>query len=431
MEYEKIIAGLDIGTTKICVVIGKQTIGEKLEILGMGEAPSNGVLGGMIVNIGKTAMCIKKALRAAEEDSGININIVNVGISGRHTISSQHTGSITRDAAEEEITIEDIHKLTNDMYKILMPPGNEIIHAMPQDYTIDYEIGTKDPVGMSGVKLAANFHIIAAKTNAISNMYKCVKKAGVEIETLMLSSFAASLAVLSNEEKEAGVCLVDIGGGGINIVILYDAIIRYTASIPFGGNIITSDIQQGCMVMAHQAELLKVKFGKALCKEVNPNEVVVIPGLRNRAPKEVAIYNLTCIINARAEELTTLIYQAIIDSGFQEKLIGGIVLTGGGAQLAYIRELMEHITTIDTRIGSPDEYLEDSIINGMVNPSYATSIGLALAGFKALDYREVDYKIAKEIAIDMPQKKQKKTSFSFANMLLKTKSFLVEDYEDK
>ena len=307
MEEDKIIVGLDIGTTKICCIVGRKNEFGKLEILGMGKAVSDGVIRGIVTNIDKTVHAIEKAVAQASEMASIDIRVVNVGIAGQHIKSAVYHGSITREI-NDEITVEDVNRLTNDMYRIVIPPGSEIIHVMPQDYIVDYEDGIKDPVGMSGVKLEADFHIITAQTNAINNINRCIKRAGLEVENLILEPLASSLAVLSEEEKEAGVCLVDIGGGTTDIAVFYDNIIRHTAVIPFGGNIITADIKQGCMVMEHQAEQLKTKFGRAIGEEANENEIVSIPGLRNRPAKEISVKNLAHIIQARMEEIEKTIY---------------------------------------------------------------------------------------------------------------------------
>ncbi|AXI24562.1 cell division protein FtsA [Cardinium endosymbiont of Sogatella furcifera] len=431
----EIIASLDIGTRKICVVIGAQSQydANKLEVLGMGSAASDGVVRGMVVNIDKAAMAVKQALQAAEEDSGININIVNVNVSGKHVTGACHHGSITRDAVQEEITVEDIKKLTGDMYRIVPPLGTEIVHAMPQAYTIDYEIVTQDPVGMSGVKLEANFHIITAKTDAIQNIHKCIKKAGVEADMVMASALAAGLAILSDEEKEAGVCLIDFGDSMINLVIFYDSIIRYTATIPLGGHMVTSDIQQSCMVMERQAELLKVKFGSVVPDALAAQAVVTIPGLRNRAPKELVTSHLNKIIQARVEEIVTFVYEEMIRSGFYDKLVAGMVITGGSANLPGMQSILQAVTGLDTRLGFPDEYLEEGSRKQLRDPSYATAVGLALAGFKTLDYREAYYRAAQSPDLNFMKKnikKSKKSSFSFARMLTKTKAFLVDDYDD-
>ncbi|MEL6606767.1 MAG: cell division protein FtsA [Bacteroidota bacterium] len=431
MENEKIIVGLDIGTTKICALVGKKNGYGKLEVLGMGKAVSDGVVRGMVTNIDKTVVAIEKAIKQAEDNANIDINVVNVGIAGRHIKSAIHRGSITREAVDEEITVEDVAKLTSDMYRTVTPPGSEIIHVMPQNYTVDYEEGIKDPVGMSGVKLEADFHIITAKTSAINNVYKCVKRAGLEVDNLILEPLSSSLAVLSDEEKEAGVCLVDIGGGTVDVAIFHDSIIRHTAVIPFGGNIITSDIKQGCMVMEHQAELLKTKFGKAIAEEAGANELITIPGLRNRPSKEISVRNLAAIIEARMEEIIELIHTEIITSGFQGRLAGGIVITGGGAQLQYIKQLFEYITGLDTRIGYPNEHLGKGRNDEVKSPMHATGVGLVLAGFKALDYREEYYKTTKgATGLKQNSKKEKKAPDFFRRILNKTKELLIDDYKE-
>ena len=428
MENEKIIVGLDIGTTKICAIVGRKNEFGKLEVLGMGKAESDGVIRGIVTNIDKTVMAIESAVREAEETSGIEINVVNVGIAGQHIKSSIHHGSITRQNTGDEITIEDVNRLNSDMHRIVTPPGSQIIHVMPQDYIVDYEEGIKDPVGMSGVKLEADFHIITAQTNAINNINKCVKRAGLEIEHLILEPLASSMAVLSDEEKEAGVCLVDIGGGTTDIAIFHENIIRHTAVIPFGGNIITSDIKQGCMVMQHQAELLKTKFGKAIAEEASPNEIVSIPGIRNRSPKEISIKNLAHIIQARMEEIVELAHAEIITSGYVGKLAGGIVITGGGSQLQNLKQLFEYMTGMDARIGYPNEHLGKSKVDAVKSPMYATSVGLVLSGFRALDERDDRYRDNIHLPADK-RKHQKEHIFSM--ILNKTKNLLTDDLEGK
>ncbi len=424
MEADKIIVGLDIGTTKICAVAGRKNEYGKLEILGMGKAVSDGVIRGIVTNIDKTITAIKQAMDDTSEQSGIDIQVVNVGIAGQHIRSSVYHNGITRKETDDEITVEDIAQLTEEMYRIVIPPGSDIIHVMPQDYTVDYENGISDPVGMSGVRLEADFHVITAQTNAINNINKCVKRSGLDIENLILEPLASSLSVLSDEEKEAGVCLVDIGGGTTDLAIFHENIIRHTAVIPFGGNIITSDIKQGCNVLNHQAESLKSKFGKAIAEEASPNEIVSIPGLRNRPPREISVKNLSSIIEARMEEIIELVHAEIITSGYNRKLTGGIVLTGGGAQLNSIQQLVEYMTGMDVRIGFPNEHLGKSS-SELKSPMYATAIGLVLSGFMALDTRQERYNQAES------QEKSKKKGFPnlFHDIMKKTKRLLVDDIE--
>ncbi len=427
MSKEEIIVGLDIGTTKICAIVGKKNEFGKLEVLGMGKAVSDGVVGGEVMNIDKTVRAIEKAITEASESSGIDIRVVNVGIAGQHIRSTVQHGSITRNS-EDEINTDDINRLTSDMYRIVIPPGSQIIHVMPQNYIVDYEEGITDPVGMSGVRLEADFHIITAKTGAINNINKCIKRAGLEIENLILEPLSSSLSVLSEEEKQAGVCLVDIGGGTTDVAVFYDGIIRHTAVIPFGGNIITHDIKQGCMVMEHQAELLKVKFGKAIAEEASPNEIVSIPGLRNRPPKEISVKNLAHVIEARMEEIIEMVHAEIISSGYHKKLAGGIVVTGGGSQLNNLSQLFEYMTGLDTRIGYPNEHLGRSKIEAVKSPMYATTVGLVLSGFKALDIREEQYR---EAAMHGPKRAKPQGTKFFNSILQKTKGLLIDDFDDR
>ncbi|MBX9850561.1 MAG: cell division protein FtsA [Cytophagaceae bacterium] len=429
MQKEKIVVGLDIGTTKICAIVGRQNEYGKLEILGMGKAVSEGVIRGMVTNISLTVEAIQKAIKEAGDQSGIDIRVVNVGIAGQHIKSSMHHGSITRSTTEGEITVEDVNRLTNDMYKTVMPFGSEIIHVMPQDYTVDYESGIKDPVGMQGVRLEADFHVITAHTNAIQNINRCIRRAGLEIENLILEPLASSIAALSDEEKEAGVVLVDIGGGTTDVAIFHDSIIRHTAVIPFGGNIITQDIKQGCNVMQNQAELLKIKFGKAIAEEASANEIVSIPGLRNRPPKEISIRNLAHIIQARMEEIVEMVHSEIIHSGYENKLAGGIVITGGGSQLQFIKQLFEYMIGMDARIGYPNEHLGKSKMEIIKSPMYATGVGLVLTGFRALDDRENKYmELSRD---DKFERRDTEGGKFFKKIIDRTKNLLIDDIDDK
>ncbi len=432
MEKDKIVVGLDIGTTKICAIVGRQNEYGKLEVLGMGKAVSDGVVRGIVTNIDKTIFAIEKAVKEAEDTSGINIRVVNVGIAGQHIRSSIEHGSIIRGNEDDEINIEDVNRLMNDMYKIVIPPGSEIIHVMPQDYYVDYEEGIKDPVGMSGVRLEADFHVITAQTNAINNINKCIRRAGLEIEHMVLEPLASSLSVLSDEEKEAGVCLVDIGGGTTDIAIFHENIIRHTAVIPFGGNIITQDIKQGCMVMQHQAELLKTKFGRAIAEEASPNEIVSIPGLRNRPPKEISLKNLAHIVEARMQEIIEIVHSEIITSGYENKLAGGIVVTGGGAQLQNVKQLFEYMTGMDARVGYPNEHLGKSKIETVKSPMFATTVGLVLCGFRSLDQRENQYKekVKSGNYYHRGDRKDKGKDI-FKRIIDKTKGLLIDDIDGR
>jgi cell division protein FtsA len=385
MDAPEIIVGLDIGTTKIACLVGRKTEHGKIEMLGVGKAPSVGVTRGVVSNIEKTVQSIRTAVEEAEAKSGVEIKVVNVGIAGQHIKSLQHRGMITRDSIEEEINQQDVDALIDDMYKLVMMPGEEIIHVLPQEYIVDRQSGVKDPIGMSGVQLEANFHIITGAMASAKNIYKCVAKAGLEVAELILEPLASASAVLSDEEKEAGVVLVDIGGGTTDIAIFHDGIIRHTAVIPFGGNVITEDIKEGCTIMHRQAELLKTKFGTALSNQSQENEIVCIPGLRGRDPKEISVKNLSNIINARMAEIIEHVYYEIKNSGYEKKLIGGIVVTGGGSQLKHISQLFEYATGMDARIGFPNEHLSSNTSNNLTSPLFATGVGLVAKGFENFD----------------------------------------------
>ena len=389
---DKIFAGLDIGTTKICAIVGKMNKYGKLEILGIGNVPSEGVKEGEVYNIEKTIDGIKKAIKIAEDQSGININCVSVGIAGKNIECKIHHGGITRNTQGEEITLEDTQRLKNDMYKTVTAPGTKIIHVVAKDYEVDYESEITDPIGMSGVKLSANFNIITANVSAIRNIEKCIKRSDLSIQDVILEPLASSLSVLTEEEKEEGVCLVDIGGGTTDIAIFHDHKVIYTEVIPFGGNSITEDIKMGCGVRTGIAELLKKEHASAVVDMADPNVIVSTEAIKGRQAKEVPIKNLSHITNARMTEIIDFIFEIIKKSGYSQNLRGGIVLTGGGAKLQNIKQLFEYETGLDAKIGYPNEHLGKSNIEDIKSPIYSTSIGLVLSWFKSIDKADTWHK---------------------------------------
>lgn len=420
MEPSEIVVGLDIGTTKIAAIVGRRNENGKIEILGLGKSDSVGVSRGVVLNIEQTVQSIRTAVAEAESKSGVDIKVVNVGIAGQHIKSLQHRGMKTRNNIEQEISQKDIDELIDDMYKLVMLPGEEIIHVLPQEYIVDNEQGIKNPIGMAGIRLEANFHIITGQIAAAKNIYKCVGKAGLQVSELTLEPLASADAVLSGEEKEAGVVLVDIGGGTTDIAIFQDGIIRHTAVIPFGGNVITEDIKEGCTIIKHQAELLKIKFGSALASENQENEIVSIPGLRGRPHKEISVKNLSHIIQARMEEIIEHVYYEIKNSGYEKKLIAGIVVTGGGAQLKHINQLMEYITGMDTRIGYPNEHLAKSS-EDIKSPMFATGVGLVMKGIELTEKNKT-----KQASTITSHSQERKGGF-FTKMLETGKKFFDED----
>lgn len=381
MERDKIAVGLDIGTTKVVVMIGKKNEYGKLEILGLGKSKSLGVARGVVNNITLTIQSIQQAILEAENNSGYKVSDAVVGIAGQHIRSIQHADYISRANPDEVISEYDIQLLVDQVNKLAMLPGEEIIHVLPQEFIIDGQNEIKEPIGMSGRRLEASFHVVVGQAASIRNIGRCVQSSGIELSGLTLEPLASSDAVLSLEEKEAGVALIDIGGGTTDLAIFKDGIIRHTAVIPFGGNVITEDIKEGCSIIEKQAELLKTKFGSAWPNENKDNEIVSIPGLRGRDPKEISLKNLSKIINARVVEIIEQVYAEINAYGHEEnrkKLIAGIVLTGGGSQLKHIKQLVEYITGMDTRIGYPNEHLAGNSSEEISSPLYATAVGLVM-----------------------------------------------------
>ncbi len=429
-----IVVGLDIGTTKICAIVGRRSEFGKIEVLGIGKADSSGVTRGVVSNIQKTVQGIVAAIEDASSQSKVEIMVVNVGIAGQHIKSLQHRGILTRKDLTSEIQKSDIDKLASDMYKLVMPPGEEIIHVLPQEFTVDNEPGIKDPIGMAGVRLEANFHIISGHVSAVKNILKCVENASLEVDSLVLEPLASAEAVLSEEEKEAGVVLVDIGGGTTDIAIFHEGIIRHTAVIPFGGNSVTEDIREGCSVMRNQAELLKTRFGSALAEENKDNEIICVPGLKGREPKEISAKNLAYVIQARMEEIIEHVYYEIKSSGYEKKLIAGIIITGGGSQLKHLPQLVEYVTGLDCRVGYPNEHLAKNEVlpkatyDLLKSPMYATSIGLLIDGVQSADETlEVKTITSAQTKVVVDSKEQKSDGNLFEQLFRKTKKFIEDE----
>jgi cell division protein FtsA len=388
MNENNISVGLDIGTTKIVAMSGTKNEYGKTQILGQGKSISLGVHRGVVNNITQTIQSIQQAIQEAEQSSGEKITSVTVGIAGQHIRSLQHSDYITRANSELVIDEADIERLINQVHKLVMLPGEEIIHVLPQEFKVDGQGEIKEPVGMYGGRLEANFHVVVGQVSSIRNIGRCIKSAGLDLEGITLEPLASANAVLSSEEKEAGVALIDIGGGTTDLAIFRDGIIRHTAVVPFGGNVITEDIKEGCSIIEKQAELLKIKFGSAWPGENKDNEIVSIPGLRGRDRKEITLKNLSKIIHARVVEIVEQVYVEIKNYGHEEqkkKLIAGIVLTGGGSQLKHLKQLVEYITGMDTRVGYPNEHLAGDSDKEITSPLFATSVGLVMDGLQRIE----------------------------------------------
>jgi cell division protein FtsA len=427
-KTDKIIVGLDIGTTKICAIVGQLNENGKINVLGMGKASSmGGVSRGMVSNIPKTVEAIKKAVNDASRQSNIEINTVYVGIAGHHINSRQSSRTLIR-TSQEEISQEELQKMEEEVNKLYLGQDIDILHVMPQEYKIDGESGIKDPVGMHGMKIEGSYHIIAGQKTAAKNIQQAVQKAGLEVAGLMVEPVASARAVLSEEEMMAGVALVDIGGGTSDIAIFHDGIIRHTAVVELGGDIITADIMEAFGLLREQAEALKTRFGSAVVENTRMNHIVTVAGLPGRKPKEISMYNLARIIHCRATEIFNLVFEQIRLSGYKNKLGGGIVLTGGGSNLQNIRELIEYVTGIEVHIGLPHQHLGKGMVEEVKSPMYSTGVGLVLKGF--------DEENLFNSAVNVPFAATEKPKVGFSGMLknlmgkmLNDDSLHIKDFE--
>jgi len=382
---EQYVAAIDIGTTKIVTIVGKKNPNGRIEILGLSKAPSNGVKRGVVLNIEETVSAIESTVADVQDRSGIVFTDVFVGIAGQHIKSMKSRGYINRDSVDDEITRDDVFNLTQDMHKIPIEIGEEIIHVIPQNFIVDNETGVKNPIGMCGKRLEANFHIVIGQVASAKNIEKCIRKSGLKVKDLILEPLASSDAVLTDDEKEAGVVLVDIGGGTTDVAVYYDNIIRHTAVIPFGGNVVTRDIKEGCSILQRYAEQLKVQYGSALGDIAPEDKVVSVPGISGRDPKEISFKSLAYIIQSRMEEIIDAVNFEIQSSGYADKISAGVVITGGGAMLKHLPQLVRFKTAMDVRIGFPNEHLGGNSKDEINQPMFATSVGLIMRGFDYLE----------------------------------------------
>ena len=392
---QPIIVGLDIGTTKIAAIAGRKNEFGKLEILGFGRANSNGVQHGMVLNIDQTIKAIQTALENCyASNPTLPISEVYVGIAGHHIKSLQTRGDIVRQNTDEEIKQAEIDQLINDQYKTYIPAGDQIIDVIPQEFTVDNFQNIPDPIGYSGVKVGANFHIITGDKNAIRNINRSVDKAGLKTKDLVLQPLASAAAVMCDHDLEAGVAIVDIGGGTTDLAVFYEGILKHTAVIPFGGENITNDIKTGLGVLKTQAEQMKVQFGSALAEEAKTNAFITIPGLRGMAPKEISVKNLAAIIQARMSEIMDFVSYHLKQVGLDNRMLnGGVILTGGGSQLKHLIQLTEYVTGLNARIGYPNEHLAPGHIEELAKPMYSTCLGLILKGYNDYENKRKQFEM--------------------------------------
>ncbi len=380
-EQENIMVGLDIGTTKICAIVASIDDQERINILGVGKAPSEGLNRGVVVNIDKTVTAIKDAIAQAELASGIQVNSVNVGIAGDHIRSMRSKGVITINNKDNEITGQDVERLLEDCQRIMLPTDQQILHVIPQEFVVDGQDGINDPVGMSGMRMEAEVHIITGLVSAAKNIYRCVERAGYQVADIILEPLASSYAVLDQEEKEAGVVLVDIGGGTTDVAIFQDNTIRHTAVIAIAGQKVTDDIRLGLSVLDDQAETLKRNHGESYADLIQADEVITVPGIAGRPPKEITKSILAKIIQARMEEILEIVSIEIKRSGYSESLSAGVVLTGGGSLIKNITALGSEILGMDAKVGIPLG-ITGGLIQEVNSPIYATGVGLVIHALK-------------------------------------------------
>lgn len=433
-NQDKIIAGLDIGTNKVSLVVGRLDAYGSLEVLGMGQSHSDGIKEGTVTNITSTSEAIRRAHAEAERTSNINIKLVNVSISGKHIRSFPKHDGITQ-TSRGEIRLQDLNRLNHNVFRTVTEPGDEIIHVLPQLYTVDHETNLKNPVGMEGIKLEADFQVVTAQKNALSNVRKCVERAGMYIDEIILSPLASAHAVLSEEEKKAGVAVVDMGAGTTDVAIIKEGIVKHIAVIPLAGSTLTNDIREACNIMPEQAERFKQNFGSCMPQVFKDNELVSIPGHRNLSPKEVSLRQLAGVIEARAAEIIDFVYAEILSVvGDRKNLPAGVVLTGGMAQLRRFSELFEARTGLQTRIGYANEHMGASVESALKSPLQATSIGLVLAGLHTIDSRGVSFSVKEKVQStsreDQTQLPTEEDGGFLGRFMKQTKNFLFDDYKE-
>lgn len=381
MRQEKqYLAAIDIGTSKIVGMIGQVNPDGQIEVVGLGNVLSRGVKRGVVLNIEETSQSIQKAMEAAERQAGVRVENVYVGIAGKHIKSMKNRGYRFIDNDRHEVTAQDVEALTQDMYKIPLEEGNEVIHVIPQNYMVDSELDIENPRGMSGKRLEGNFHIVIGKVAAANNVIRCVERAGYRVNRLILEPLASAEAVLNEDEKEAGVALVDIGGGTTDVAVFYNGILRHTAVIPYGGFIITQDIRKGCSILHRHAEQLKVQYGSSLSDTAPSNKVVTLPSVIGNNTKEISFKSLASIIQARMSEILAAVNFEIENSGVAHKLDGGVALTGGGSMLKDLSHLVNYELSMDARVGKPRVSIKESLDKDLTLPIYSTSVGLLLKG---------------------------------------------------
>ncbi len=431
-----LIAAIDLGTTKVVCLVGEKTI-YGIKIIAYSQAPSKGVLRGEVVNIQHVLDSMIPVVRNVENAIGEKINEVFVGIAGQNIRCCSSASETTRKNPEELITKEEIDNITKDKYGTFVQSGEKVLHVIPQSYNIDDFMGVTEPVGMIGKQICANFKLFVGRSNSAQFSQNVISRAGLKLNELILEPLASAQAVLSEEEMEVGVVMVDIGGGTTDLLIVQDNVIRHTAVIPFGGNSITEDIRVGCGISSKHAEQLKIQHGSCYSEYAPANKTIIIPGLGGRESREISFKVLAGIIEARVAEIFEAVDYEIEKSGYKNQLKGGIVLTGGSAQLQNITQLSNLVTGLDTRVAFPENSITADSVEEVFKPGMSTAVGLVLKGFQKMENEGISIEstlplkhasekeeepaeeapVAEEVAPQPEETKKKKKGFSFKNLI--------------
>ena len=387
---KRYVAAIDLGTTKVVSLVGEKT-GSGYKIVAFKEAPSKGVMRGEVVNIQNVLDSLIPTIREIKQEDGIEISEVYVGIAGQNIKCNTSRHSRNRGKSDELISDREIEEMEQEIFNSRVSAGEKILHVMPQSYNVDDHIGVKDPVGMTGTQIDGDYKIFIGKINSVEHSKLVINRAGLVLKEFILEPVASAKAVLSEDEMELGVAMVDMGGGTTDLLIYEDNIIRHTSVIPFGGNSITEDLSQGCGVSSRNAEQMKIQYGSCYSEYAPENKTVIIPGIGGRESREVSFKVIASIIEARVEEIIEAVMYEIENSGYQDKLRAGIVITGGASQLTNLCQFVKYKTGYDTRIASPNNSITFDSCEGVCKPSSSTAVGLIIKGFES-------EKSAKEVA---------------------------------
>ena len=371
-----LIVGLDIGTSKVAAIVGELSSDGNIEIIGIGSTPSRGLKKGVVVNLESTVQSIQRAIEEAELMAGCQIRSVYAGIAGSHIRSLNSHGIVA--IKDKEVTQYDIDRVIDSARAVAIPADQKILHILPQEFVIDLQEGIKEPIGMSGIRLEAKVHMVTGSVSASQNIVKCIRRCGLEVEDIVLEQLASCNSVLTDDEKELGVCLIDIGGGTTDIAIFVDGAIKHTAVIPIAGDQVTNDIAVALRTPTLNAEDIKRKYACALTQLANVDEVIEVPSIGDRAPRKISTQNLAEIIEPRYEELMLLVQSELRRSGFEELIAAGIVLTGGSSKVMGLIDLAEEIFHMPVRMGGPQNVT--GLTEVVKNPIHSTGVGLLMYG---------------------------------------------------